>query len=115
MAIKMRLVQRFVLSRKREFMDLERQFATLEKSGALPRGQRMIPIAGCQPGNTFIWEGHFESIQKAEEALRLFETNPAHVTLFAQQSPLIEDTWVEFYEVLELVTSVREEPDSPRQ
>jgi hypothetical protein len=101
MAIKMRLVQRFQPCKKKEFMDLERHFAALEQHGTLPHGQRMTPIAGCQPANTFVWEGLFADLHEVEVALRLFDTNTAHVALFAQQAPLMEDAWVELYEVLD--------------
>ena len=48
-----------------------------------------------------IWEGHFANLDGAEKALKLFETSPEHIELFEKQKQFFEDTWVEFYEVLE--------------
>jgi hypothetical protein len=101
MAIVMRLIQRFQPSKRQEFMDLEKKFAGLEKKGILPKGQRMSPISGHEPGNTLVWEGCFRDLLEAQEALHLFETNADHVGLFNQQSPLINDAWIEFYETLD--------------
>jgi hypothetical protein len=101
MAIVMRFVQRFQAPKKQEFMELEKQFALLERQGILPKGERMTPIAGREPGNTLIWEGRFESLRAAEEALKSLETSGAHTKLFNQQVPFFQDAWVEFYEVLD--------------
>jgi len=101
MAIVMRLVQRFQSAKKEEFMDLEKKFAALEHRGILPRGLRMSPVAAREPGNTLIWEGRFDNLDGAEKALKLFETSPEHIELFEKQKQFFEDTWVEFYEVLE--------------
>ena len=102
MAIVMRFVQRFQASKRQEFMDLEKQFALLEQQGVLPRGERMTPLAGREPGNTLIWEGRFESLAAAEKALKTLETSSQHSHLFQQQVPYFQDAWVEFYEVLEM-------------
>jgi hypothetical protein len=101
MAIVLRLIQQFQSSKKDQFMDLEKQFAALEHRGILPRGVRMTPIASRQPGNTLIWEGHFENLGAAEKALKLFETSPEHTELFEKQVNYFQDTWVEFYQLLE--------------
>ena len=101
MAIIMRFVQRFQCSKKQEFMELEKQFAALEHGGILPKGERMSPLAGREPGNTLIWQGRFEDLHAAEKALKAFETSPEHTELFNQQKHFFEDTWVEFYEVLD--------------
>ncbi len=66
-------------------MDLEKQFAALEHRGNLRRGERMTPTASRKPGNTLIWEGHFENLCTAGKALKLFETSPAHTELFEKQ------------------------------
>lgn len=100
MAIVMRIIQRFHASKKQEFVVLEKQFAALEARGILPKGERMLPLASREPGNTLIWEGHFPTLCAAQECLRLFETNPEHTELFNQQVQFFENTWVEFYEVL---------------
>ena len=102
MAIVMRFVQRFQASKKQEFMDLEKQFAQLEHRGILPKGERMTPIAGREPGNTLIWEGRFESLRAAEEALKTLETSAQHTDLFQKQVPFFQDAWVEFYELLDM-------------
>jgi hypothetical protein len=101
MAIVMRFVQGFQASKRREFLDLERQFALLERQGVLPKGERMVPVAAREPGNTLIWEGHFENLRAAEEALKTLETCAQHTKLFQQQVPYFQDAWVEFYEVLD--------------
>jgi hypothetical protein len=87
MASIMRLLQRFQLSKKKELMELERQFAALEDQGILPKGQRMLPIASHAPGNTLVWEGRFGNLHEAERSLHLFESHPAHVKLFPRRSP----------------------------
>jgi len=101
MAIILRLVQRFQHAKKEEFMTLEKQFAELEHRGILPRGERLVPISGRDPGNTVIWQARFKDLSAAEAALQLFETNPEHTELANQQKHLFEGAWVEFYEVLE--------------
>lgn len=101
MAVIMRLVQQFDHSRKREFIDLEKQFAILERRGILPKGERLTPISSRDPGNTLIWQARFESLSAAEAALKLFDTNPEHIELALKQAPLFQDAWVEFYELME--------------
>jgi hypothetical protein len=100
-AIVLRLVQQFQHSKKQEFMTLEKQFAELEHRGILPRGERLVPISGREPGNTVIWQARFENLSAAEAALKLFDTNPEHTELANQQKHFFENTWVEFYEVWE--------------
>jgi hypothetical protein len=101
LAIVMRLVQRFQASKKREFIEFEKQFAELEARGILPKGERMLPLASRDPGNTLIWQSHFPSVSAAQACLRKFETSPEHTELVHKQSPFFEDTWVEFYEILD--------------
>lgn len=101
MAIVLRLVQQFQASKKPQFMELEKQFAALEHRGILPRGERMTPIASRLPGNTLIWEGHFENLAAAEKALKLFEDGPEHTELYNKQVNYFQDAWVELYEVLD--------------
>lgn len=102
MAIILRLVQRFQHSKKDEFMALEKEFAQLEHRGILPRGERLMPISGRDPGNTIIWQRRFESLAEAEKALKLFETNAEHTELANKQKHFFEGTWTEFYEVMDL-------------
>ncbi len=101
MAIVMRLVQRFQASKKQEFIDLEKQFAELEARGILPKGERMLPLAGRDPGNTLIWQSRFPSLIAAKDCLQQFETSPEHTELANKQAPFFEDTWVEFYEIMD--------------
>ncbi len=101
MAIILRLVQRFQHSKREEFIALEKEFAQLEHRGILPRGERLMPISGREPGNTIVWQRRFESLAEAEAALKLFETNPEHTELANQQKHYFEGTWVEFYEIVD--------------
>jgi hypothetical protein len=94
-------VQRFQHSKREEFIALEKEFAQLEHRGILPRGERLIPISGREPGNTIVWQRRFESLAEAETALKLFETNPEHTELANQQKHYFEGTWVEFYEIVD--------------
>jgi hypothetical protein len=94
-------VQRFQHSKREEFIALEKEFAQLEHRGILPRGERLIPIAGREPGNTIVWQRRFESLAEAEAALKLFETNPEHTELANQQKHFFEGTWVELYEIVD--------------
>src|SRR5581483_11782675 len=91
----LRLVQQFQPSKKQEFLALEHQ-------GTLPKGERMLPIAGREAANTIIWQGRFENLCAAEAALKIFETNSEHTELANQQLPYFKDAWVEFYEVLDM-------------
>jgi hypothetical protein len=100
-AIIMRIIQRFQTAKKIEFMELEKQFATLEHQGILLKGERMTPLASREPGNTLIWQRRFRNLGEAEEALIFFQNNADHTRLYEQQKQYMEDTWVEFYEVLD--------------
>jgi len=61
----------------------------------------MTPIASRQPGNTLIWEGHFENLCEAGKALKLFETSLEHTALFEKQVNYFQDASVQFCEVLD--------------
>lgn len=102
MPILVRFVQRFDAAKRHEFMDLEKLFVDLERKGILPSGERMSPISSRNPGNTLIWEGRFQDLAAAGEFLRLIETNPEHTELFDRQKVLFKDSWIEFYEILNL-------------
>ena len=101
MAIVMRIVQRFQTGKRNEFMELERQFAALEHQGILLKGERMTPFTSREPGNTLIWQARFDNLSAAENALKSFESSSDHTRLYNQQKQYMEDTWVEFYEVLD--------------
>jgi len=101
MAIIMRLIQQYQPAHKREFFELEKQFADLEHRGILPRGERTVPISGREPGNTIVCEFRFDSLSAAEKALKHIEDSPEHTELAKKQHPMFQASWVEFYEVLE--------------
>ena len=101
MAVVMRFVQRFKADKRKEFMNLEKEFARHEQQGILTPGQRMTPIAAREPGNTLVWESTFKDLAAAERALKALEQGEAHQKLFEKQGPYFEDAWVEFYEVLD--------------
>ena len=101
MAIIVRLVQQYHPSSKQEVHALERQFAELEHRGLLPAGERLAPISGREPGNTIVWQCRFESLAAAEKALRQIDNSAEHTELARKQHPLFQQSWIEFYEVLE--------------
>jgi hypothetical protein len=100
MAVIVRLVQQFQPAHKQEFHVLEKQFAELELRGLLPRGERLVPISGREPGNTIVWQGRFDSLAEAEKALKRMEDCDEHTELAKKQHPMFQQSWVEFYEVL---------------
>ena len=102
MSITMRIIQRFDADREKEFMELERRFAELEKQRSdYPNGRRLQPIAAGEPNNTLIWECEFPDLNAAHAALDFFEGDPSHEKLFRKQSPLFEQVRIEFYRNLE--------------
>ena len=101
MAVVMRLVQQYNPSHKQEFHALEKQFAELEHRGILPRGERLAPISGREPANTIVWQCRFESLCAAEAALKQIEASAEHTELAKKQHPLFQQSWLEFYEVLD--------------
>ena len=101
MAVVMRLVQQYHPSHKQEFHALEKQFAELEHRGLLPRGERLVPIAGREAANTIVWECRFESLCAAETAMKRIDASPEHTELAGKQHPMFQQSWVEFYEVLD--------------
>jgi len=101
MAVIMRLVQQYLPSHKQEFHALEKKFAELEHRGVLPRGERLAPISGREAANTIVWQCRFESLCAAEAALNQIANNSEHTELAKQQHPLFQQSWVEFYEVLD--------------
>jgi hypothetical protein len=100
-AVCMRFVQRFEASQREAFLKWEQQFIALEESGALPLGERLLPLSAKEPGNTLIWQKKFETLAEAEQALKSMENHLEHTRLYLAQSPLIQESWVEFYTVLE--------------
>jgi hypothetical protein len=101
MAIILCLIQQFHPAKKQEFMDLEKEFVALEDRGIIPRGERLVPVAGHQPANTVIWQCRFESLAAAEAALKHIESNPEHTELANQQRHCFQNSWIEFYQTLD--------------
>ena len=97
----MRLIQQFQPAHKQEFHALEKQFAELEHRGLLPRGERMVPVAGREAANTIVWQCRFDSLCAAEKALRQIELSEEHTELARKQHPMFQQSWVEFYELLD--------------
>jgi len=101
LAIIMRLIQQYDPRHKAEFHALEKQFAELEHRGLLPRGERTIPISSKEPANTIVWQCRFESLSAVEKALKLIEDSTEHTELAKKQHPMFQQSWTEFYEVLD--------------
>jgi len=101
MAVMLRLIQQYQPSSKQEFHALEKQFAELEHRGILPRGERFAPIAGREPANTIVWQCRFDSLAAAEKALKQIDESPEHTELARKQHPMFQQSWIEFYEILE--------------
>jgi hypothetical protein len=100
-AVFMRLIQQYHPSHKQEFHALEQQFAQLEHHSSLPRGERLVPISGREPANTVVWQCRFDSLCAAEEALKQIKDNAEHTELANKQRPMFQQSWVEFFEVLD--------------
>ncbi len=101
MAVILRLIQHYQPAHKQEFFALEKQFAELEHRGILPRGERLVPISGREPGNTIVCQFRFDSLAAAEKALKQIEDSNEHTDLAKKQHPMFQQSWIEFYEVLE--------------
>jgi hypothetical protein len=79
----------------------KKQFAQLEHRGLLPRGERLVPISAREAGNTIVWQCRFDSLCAAEAALKQIEASNEHTELARKQHPMFQQSWVEFYEVLD--------------
>ena len=101
MAVITRLIQQYRPSQKREFHALEKQFAELERRGIVPRGERLAPISGREPTNTIVWQCRFDSLADAEAALKQINASVEHTELARKQHPMFQQSWIEFYEVLD--------------
>jgi len=102
MPVTMRILQQFDVRKEKEFLELERRFAALERSRPeLPQGRRMKPISGSEPCNTLVWQGEFASLDEARKALDSFAADEIHEELFAKQSEFFKSVKIEFYENLE--------------
>ncbi len=103
MAYMLRFVQQFRISEEHAFLELEKCFAKLERANpSLPKGLRMRPVSGREPGHTLVWECRFESMHELNAALETLAHSEEHTRLFAQQSPLMTQSHTEIYELLDL-------------
>ena len=101
MSIRMRIIQRYDITKEKEFLALERQFMELERRRPdFPKGVRLKPLAATEPTNTLIWEGTFPTLDAAKRVLEFFSGDAEHEALFARQLPLFVEQRIEFYEVL---------------
>ena len=97
-AVLTRLIQQYNPSHKQEFHALEKQFVELEQP---PQGERLAPISGREVVNTLVWQCRFESLLAAEAALKQMDSSMEHTELARKQHPMFQQSWVEFYEVLD--------------
>jgi len=100
MSFKLRFIQRFRAENEEAFMDLEKQFAELEKNNpAFPEGKRFRPYIGREPTNTLIWECDFPSMNEVTAALQVIEASSDHDALLekAKDIAFYEDGYVEIY------------------
>ncbi len=70
------------------------------KSSTRWRSNSLI-FAGREAGNTIVWQCRFDSLGAAEIALKKIDASAEHTELAAKQHPLFQQSWVEFYEVLD--------------
>jgi len=103
MAYVLRFVQRYRPENRAKFMEIEAKFAAMERRRAeYPRGRRLEPYTGREPTNTIVCEFTFETLRQAEAALAMISKDPEHDGLLAEQTPFMEDSYTEIYEVLDL-------------
>ena len=102
MSVTLRVIQRFDIRQQREFLELEKLFAQLErKRPDYVKGRRLKPIASAEPVNTLIWEGEFTGLEEAQRWLEFLEADGDHSDLLARQQPYFEAVRIEFYENLD--------------
>ena len=98
MPYKLRFVQKFVLARTKEFLEIEKQFAGFEeKYPEFPKGKRYRPIAGKEPSNTLIWECDFETLDTLFQTHAFLMSDDRHEDLFQDQSQYMLDNYTEIY------------------
>ncbi|MFH1761358.1 MAG: hypothetical protein ABIA63_09700 [bacterium] len=99
---KLRFVQRFKAEYEMEFMEVEREFAALEKRvPEFPKGKRYKPYSGREPNNTLVWECDFNSLEDAQKALEFLCSDQRHEELFKKQVRYFEEPYTEIYELLD--------------
>ncbi len=98
MAFKLRFVQKFAQASSGAFMELEAEFARLERElPEFPKGRRWVPYLGRDPVNTLVWEADFPTLQEAVDAKLFFESDMRHEDLFARQVKYFIESYVEIY------------------
>jgi hypothetical protein len=103
MAFVLRFVQRFRIADEKQFLELEKRFAELERQHpSLPKGRRMRPLSGRDPGHTLSWESEFDSLPALHQALDALAQSGEHSRLFEQQAPMMLESYTEIYELLDL-------------
>ncbi|MFO7447853.1 MAG: hypothetical protein R6W90_15935 [Ignavibacteriaceae bacterium] len=102
MSITMRIMQQFDATKEKEFMELEKKFAELERSRPdFPKGKRMQPVSAAEPCNTLIWECTYPNIEDAYKTLDFFNGDSSHEVLLDKQLPFFKQVKIEFYKNLE--------------
>lgn len=98
MSYKLRFVQKFILGKSIEFLEIEKQFAEFEKQyPEFPKGRRYLPLSGIHPSNTLIWECDFDSLEELHRAHRFLMNDSRHEDLFRKQAEYMLDTYTEVY------------------
>ena len=101
MNITMRIMQQFDATKEKEFMELEKKFAQLErKRKDYPKGKRLQPISANEPCNTLIWQCDFPDIESAYKVLDFFSGDKDHEALLEKQLPYFRSVRIEFYKNL---------------
>jgi hypothetical protein len=102
MAYVLRFTQQYRPENRRDFLDIESKFRSLEQhSSTLPKGRRSQPVASGEPTHCIIWECEFSSWVEVQRALRQLAEDPAHTDLFEQQAQYITELRTEIFEILE--------------
>jgi len=102
MSIIMRIIQQFDAAKEKEFMDLEKKFAELERARPdYPKGQIIQPVSAGEPCNTLIWQHEFPDIESAYKTLDFFSGDSSHEKLLLQQQPYFRKVKIEFYKNLD--------------
>jgi hypothetical protein len=102
MNITMRIMQQFDATKEKEFMELEKKFAQLErKRKDYPKGKRLQPISANEPCNTLIWQCDFPDIESAYKVLDFFSGDKDHEALLEKQLPYFRSVRIEFYKNLD--------------
>ena len=102
MSVTLRVVQNYDIGHEKEFLELERSFAELERRRPdYVKGKRTKPISGPEAANTLIWEGEFPNLKAAGDWLDFVSKDAEHDKLFARQQPFFNSVRIEFYENLD--------------